>query len=357
MIRLRCHRLGRALSFTLVAALLFGIVVPRGLVLCPRAAAQMDTKTVLAFPAVDESDEGNLEEVAARVSSALALAGQASKSLDLEVFSPSSPMVRRALADGSLRTADVEAPKDAANALIIGQAFRVDTVVLLSVQSLKVGGDPREAEIAVMGTEYDVATNVDADTGAIVAEPKGNTFGVSGQAKARQAKAGDDAGLIRLAAKNAADKIVGVLSGQTAQTFEKEGVGPRKRSNTWRWLAIAIIVGALAAATIGSGGDDPGPPVDETIPTRCSARATTDGIRLTWAPPTTIAKTIFKYEIQRSADGGVFVRIDNDKLGPSADRFTDFNIVTGTAYVYQIRVLYTDGTSSIWVTFNQVVAP
>jgi hypothetical protein len=349
--------LGRSLSFALIATMLFGVLVPRGLVLCPRAAAQTASKTVLAFPAVDESDQGDLEEVAARVSSALALAGQDTKGIDLEVFSPSSPMVRRALADGSLRSADVDAPKDAANALTIGQAFRVDTVVLVAVQSLKIGGDPREAEIAVMGTEYDVAANVDASTGAIVAEPKGNTFGVSGQAKARQAKAGDDAGLTRLAAKNAADKILNVLSGKSAEEFVERGLGPKKRSNAWRWLAVAIIVGALAAATIGSGGNDAGPPADETVPTRCSARATTDGIRLTWAPPTTTAKIIFKYEIQRSADGGVFVRIDNDKLGPSADRFTDFNIVTGTAYVYQIRVLYTDGTSSMWVTFNQVVAP
>jgi len=349
--------LGRGLSFALIAAMLFGVLVPRGLVLCPQAGAQPAAKTVLAFPAVDESDAGNLEEVAARVNSALALAGQDAKGIDLEVFSPTSPMVRRALADGSLRGADVDAPKDSVTALIIGQAFRVDSVVLLAVQSLTVGGDPRSAEIAVMGTEYEVAANVDATTGAIVAEPKGNTFGVSGVAKGREAKAGDDAGLTRLAAKNAADKIIHVLSGKSAEEFVERGIGPKKRSNTWRWVAIAIVLGALAAATLGSDNDNAGPPADETVPTRCSARATTDGIRLTWAAPTTTAKTIFKYEIQRSADGGVFVRIDNDKLGPSADRFTDFNIVTGTAYVYQIRVLYTDGTSSVWVTFNQVVAP
>jgi len=354
MTRLRCSGLARNVSYTLIAALLFGIIAPSGSIISGRAAAQTGAKTILAFPAVDESEEGNLGDVAARVTSALALAGRDQATVDLEVFSPSSPMVRRALADGSLRAADIDAPKDAANALIIGQAFRVDSVILLSVQSLTLSGDPRSAEIAVMGTEYDVASNVDADTGAIVASPTGNTFGVSGVAKGRQA-GGDDTGLIRLAAKNAADKIMHVLSGKSAEEFVERGTQPKKRSNTWRWLAVALVIGALVAVTSGGGDDEP-VPADETIPTQRSAKATTDGILLTWRAPTT-TKIIYKYEIQRSADGGVFVRIDGDKVGPDDTRFTDFDITAGTAYVYQIRVLYTDGYTSQWATFNQVVAP
>ncbi len=356
MTRLRCSRLGRNLSFMLIAALLIGIIAPSGSILSARAVAQPGAKTLLAFPAVDESDEGNLGDVAARVTAALALAGQGQQALDLEVFSPSSPMVRRALADGSLRQADIDAPKDAANALTIGQAFRVDSVVLLTIQSLTLSGEPRAAEIAVMGTEYDVASNVDADTGAIVASPSGNTFGVSGSAKSRQARGGDDASLIRAAARNAADKIMHVLSGKSAEEFVERGAKPQKRSNGWRWLALALVVGAIVAATSGGGGNDGPAPGDETIPTRRSARATGDGILLTWVAPTT-SKTIFRYQIQRSADGGVFVRIDDDKIGASDTRFTDFDITPGTAYVYQIRVLYTDGYVSDWATFNQVVAP
>ncbi|MBM3500092.1 MAG: fibronectin type III domain-containing protein [Armatimonadetes bacterium] len=354
MTRLRYSKLGRNLSYTLIAALLLGVVAPWGSLLTARAGAQGGAKTILAFPAVDESEEGNLADVAARVTAALALAGQDQKAIDLEVFSASSPMVRRALADGSLRAADVEAPKDAVNALTIGQAFRVHSVILLSVQSLTLAGDPRQAEIAVMGTEYDVAANVDPDTGAVAASPSGNTFGVSGVAKGRRA-AGDDAGLMRLAAKNAADKIMHVLTGKSAEEFVERGAKPEKRSNLWRWLALALVVGAVVAAT-SSGGDEPVVPVDDTVPTRLSTRATGDGILLLWRAPAT-AKTIFKYQIQRSADGGVFVRIDGDKVGPGDTRFTDFDIVAGTAYVYQVRVLYTDGYISPWVTFNQVVAP
>lgn len=355
MIRIRSHRLSKRISLALVATLLMGIVVPPGSIATNRAEAQRGAKAVLAFPAVDESESGTLADVAARLTSALALAAKDTKEVDLEVFSAGSPMVRRALADGSLRSADVEAPKDAVTALIIGQAFRMDSVVLLSVQSAKISGEPRSAEIEVIGTEYPVAGNVDRETGTVAAEPKGNTFGVSGVAKAR-GPAGDDAGLMRLAAKNAADKILHVLAGKSAEEFVERGLAPKKRSNLWRWVAVALVLGGVIAAT--SGGDDngAGPAVDKTVPTRRSARATSDGIRLTWAPPTT-TKTVFKYEIQRSADGGVFVRIDNDRLGPGADTFTDFNIVPGTAYVYQIRVLFTDGTSSPWATFNQVVAP
>jgi hypothetical protein len=355
MTRLRCHRFARSVSFALIGALLFGILAPPG-AMVSRAAAAPGVKTVLAFPAVDDSDAGNLADVAARVTSALALAGQDVRDIDLEVFSPTSPMVRRALADGSLRTVDVEAPKDANNALIIGQAFGVDSVALLGVESLKISGEPRTAEIAVLGTEYMVAGNVDADTGAVVAEPKGNTFGVSGIAKGRQGATGDDEALTRLAAKDAAFKILHVLSGKSAEEYVEQGAQPKKRSNLWRWVAIAIVVGALTAATISSNKEKAGPTTDDTIPTRRSARATTDGIRLTWAAPAS-PKVIFKYEIQRSADGGVFVRIDNDKLGPDATLFTDFAIVAGTAYVYQIRALFTDGTSSPWAIFNQVVAP
>ena len=355
MTRLRCSRLGRNMSYLLIGVLLFGLLVPSGSILPTRAVAQGGAKTTLAFPAVDESEAGDLEEVAARVTSALALAGQDQEFVDLEVFSPSSPMVRRALADGSLRAADVDAPKDAINALTIGQAFRVDSVILLSVQSLTLSGDPRSAEIAVMGTEYDIEANVDAATGAVVASPSGNTFGVSGVAKGRGPK-GDDAGLIRLAAKNSADKIMHVLSGKSAEEFVEKGAKPTKRSNMWRWLALALVVGAVVAVTAGGGGDDDPLPVDDTIPTARSARATGDGILLTWRAPT-VNKIIFKYQIQRSADGGVFVRIDGDDVDANDTRFTDFDITPGTAYVYQIRVLYTDGYTSPWATFNQVVAP
>jgi hypothetical protein len=323
----------------------------------PRAHAAGGAKTVLAFPVSDESEGATLEEAASRLTSALALAGRDTVQVDLEVFSAASPMTRRAIADGSLRSADIEGIIDAPTALLIGQAFGVDTVVLVGAQSLTVKGDPRTAELAVMGTEYDVAANVDAETGAIVAEPRGTTFGVSGLAKGRTAKADEDGTLLRGAARDAAYKIMHVLSGRSAEDYVERGAEPKKRSNMWRYLAALLVIGGIIAAT-SRGGDDGGPvPTDDTLPTRCTARPSADGIRLSWLAPSTTTRVLFKYQIQRSADGGFFARIDNDNVGPTATSFSDFNIVRGTAYVYQIRALFTDGFTSQWATFNQVVAP
>ncbi len=356
MTSIRCHSFGRRLSFTLIGALLISIVAPHGAVFVSPAEADGVVKTVLAFPVEDESADGNLGDAAARVTSQIALVGRSVKSIDLEVFSPGSPMVRRGIADGSLRTADIEGPKDEISAIIIGKAFRVDSVVLVSVQDLALGGDPPSAEISLMGTEYDVDSNIDADTGTVVDQPAGNTFGVSGTGKARRRGDADDDALVRSAARDAARSVLQVLTGGSAIDYEMEGTKRKKRSNKWRWVAIGLIVAGLIAVTAGGNDDTGGPTVDQRLPTRLSARATSDGVRLTWVRPIT-TDPIFAYQIQRSASGANFVRIDGDKAGPDSVQFTDFNVTAGTAYVYQIRVLYTSGVSSPWATFNQIVAP
>ena len=81
-----------------------------------------------------------------------------------------------------------------------------------------------------------------------------------------------------------------------------------------------MVGGIIAATSSGGGGDGVGPTADELVPTRRTARVAQDGIRLSWVRPTT-AKQIFSYQIQRQADGGVFVRVDNDKVGPNATSF------------------------------------
>ena len=264
MTTMRCHSLGRRLSLALIGLMLVGIIAPPGVAISTKADAQGNIKTVLAFPAVDESPEGNIGDVAHRLTSRLALAGGEIKELDLEVFSETSPMIRRAVADGALRRADVEGPKDAYAAVLIGRAIGVDSVVLVSVQKVTVGGDPRAAEVSVMGTEYDVAANVDA--GEVVDEPTGNTFGVSGTAKTKDRTAGDDAALTRLAARDAAYKVLSVLSGQSADVFEKEGAKPKKRSNKWKWIAVGLLAIGLIAATSG-GSSTPNPVVvDSHLP-------------------------------------------------------------------------------------------
>ncbi len=345
----RCPTFGRRLSLALVALLLVGLVAPPGTIAVRRAAAASAAKTVLAFPATDESDKKDLGEAAARVTSALALTGQDVPELDLEMFSDQSPTVRRALSDGALRQADIEGPKDAKTALIIGKALRVDTVVLVGVQSLTYSGQPRQAEIAVTGTEYRVATNVDPDTGQIVAEPKGTAFGVSGVAKSPGKKSHDDAALVRAAAANAAQKTLSVLAGRSAEVYAERGVATKKKSGAWRWVAIGLVVVGLAIVAGTAHHEKAGPPVNDLLPTRISAQATPGQIRISWVPPATTTKQIFKYEIQRSDNGGFFHRVDNDQLGPTATFFADFGVTAGVAYAYQIRVLYTDGTITPWV--------
>ncbi len=355
MTYIRCHTFGRRVSLALILALLASMIVPPGVVIHPRAEAQQGVETVLAFPAVDESEEGNLEEVALRLTSALALAGREVPEIDLEVFSETSPMVRRSIADGVLRKTDVEGPKDAATAITIGHAFRVHAIVLISVLGMTTAADPRSAEVNVMGTKYDCEANIDPETGAVVAEPQGETFGVSGVGQARARQGVDEGALIRLAARNAAYKILHVLAGKTAEVYVEEGAKPKKRSDLWKWVIAGLVVIGLIAVTAGGDGDEP-TPAEQLVPTRLSARPTRDGILLTWVPPAT-SNTIFAYQIQKSANGSNFIRIDEDKVGPSATAFTDFNIVPGTAYVYQIRVLYTEGITSRWATFTQVIAP
>lgn len=356
MIYTRCHTFGRRVSLALIATLLASMIVPPGVVIGPRAEAQQGVETVLAFPAVDESEEGNLAEVASRLTSALALAGGEVPEVDLEVFSETSPMVRRGVADGALRSADVEAPKDAATAVTIGHAFRVDSVVLLAIQGMTKNAEAGSVEINVVGMKYDVEANIDPQTGAVVAEPQGSTFGVSGVGQARVRDRADDRTLIRLAARNTAYKVLHVLAGKTAEVYVEEGAKPKKRSDLWKWVIAGIVALGLIAVTAGGDGDD-APAADQLVPTRLTARPSQDGIRLTWVPPSTMTKTIFAYQIQRSANGSNFIRIDEDKVGPNATAFTDFVIAAGTAYVYQIRVLYTDGVQSRWVTFISVVAP
>ncbi len=85
------------------------------------------------------------------------------------------------------------------------------------------------------------------------------------------------------------------------------------------------------------------------LPTRISARSTPGLIQLSWVPPPTTAKTIFRYQIQRSVDGSAFQYVDQNQVGPTATSFSDWDVVTGHAYVYQIRVFYTDGTITEWV--------
>ncbi len=344
----RCPMFGRRLSLALIALLLVGMVVPPGTIAVRRAAAEPLAKTVLALPVTDESDQKNLAEAVDRLTSALALAGQEVPEVDLEVFSDNSPTVRRALADGALRQADLEAPKDATTALIIGKALRVDSVVLVSVQSLTFSGKTRQAEIAVTGTEYRVSANVDPDTGQIAAEPKGAAFGVSGVAKSPGKKSQDQPALVRAAAMNAAYKVLSVLAGKSAEVYAERGAAPKKKSNAWAWVAVALVAVGLGIVA-ARGGHETAAPTNGLVPTRISAQATKGQIRLSWVPPTTTEKTIYKYQVQRSVNGGAFQLVDNNQLGQTATSFTDFGVTAGQAYVYQIHVLYTDGTITDWV--------
>ncbi len=200
-----------------------------------------------------------------------------------------------------------------------------------------------------------MAANTDAESGTVVAEPTGNTFGVSGVGKAKGRSDGDSELLTRAAARDAAYNVMEVLSGVTATEYDLNSNKSKKRSKKWRWAAILLVVGGLVAVTAG-GGSNKRQPVDSRVPTRLSVRATTDGIRLTWVRPLS-TDPVFAYQIQRSANGTNFVRIDDDKAGGDSVQFTDFNINPGTAYVYQIRVLYTSGHTTDWVEFNQIVAP
>jgi hypothetical protein len=275
-------------------------------------------------------------------------------------FSRSSPIARRALREGRIRTVDLEqSVTDPRVGIQIGRAMEADMVLLATVQSYKVTTSPASAEVVVAGQVYDVKTNYDDQSQEAKAEPTVfRAFGVVGRSKLWSA--GTDEGVMaRQALRDAAWRASQVINGKPA---EEVGAAPaeKKSNKSWRWFLLAAAVVGLAAAAHNSEAPHvvlPTPP--EFMPRNAVATPLTGGqnaIQITWLAPTkvltdpTTAAAFLGYQLQRqtAAKGSSVisapVTIANyTTLGRTATIFTDFGnggLPTNVTYYYRIRGVY-----------------
>lgn len=343
---IRSHHISRRVCLLLVWIMATSLV-PFGIT--GAFAQQPAGKTVLVFPLTNAA-EGAPSDIGARATGLLTTALIDVEGLDAMQFSPNSPTVRRAISEGRVRQVDVEedAGRDLAAALMIGNALRVDYIVLGSIQSFTRKDAPASVEVILAGQMYDVAANINPATQEPNAEPKVfRAFGVSGTSTPRAAVT-DERPLVQEALRDAASKVAQTLSGKpqvAGVTHKKETAG------AYKWVLLALLVGGLAmAANNGNGGaNQPGP--EAVPPTNVVLSANAEGgLNLTWQEPTGTTLTVLRYVIDRSVDGGAFTRVDQGSVLRGSTFFNDYNTLNGThVYQYRIKAVYTQGPVSAYV--------
>ncbi len=335
----------RTISLLLTACMVASLLLPMSV----SSVAQGETKTILVFSVLDESESG-VEGLDYRVTSALHMAIDAQTGFAATKFSAHSPLVRRAVAEGRLRQVDVEAGDmaDAGLALFLGGVLEFDYVLIANLKSLEIQDEPRQVKAVLSGQAYQIKGNVDEATGDVVDEDKltvFKAFGVTGTSKTFAHYTGSDKPLISAAVKAAAAQAARTLAG------EPVGVQPvtkRTKSKSWKWLLYAIALGVLVIGVNNSGDAVPPPgPAEQAKPiTNLTLQPLQTNIQLMWDPPTGTTLQILRYEISRQLDGGGFSILPSSG-GPNETGYTDTNTLTGRhAYQYRVRVLYTSGQAS-----------
>lgn len=326
------------------------------------AQAQGAVRTVLLFPVGDESASG-MPEIRKIATDSLQMAIDELKELECTEFARNSPLVRRAAAEGRVLPTQVETgPTDAREAISIGFALDVDTVLLTSIQSYRSLLDPRWVEVILAGQAYDVAPNYDVEAGEPVQRPTvAQAFGVVGMSRKVPGYTGTDRPLAREAIGDAAHRVAKVLSGATISEVAKPRPTVKKKDKTSRWIGYLAAVGLLAWAVSALGGEDdtrPGP--DHVPPTPLPLQVEGDSaIRASWEPPTGTSLQLLHYQMQRIVNRGDW---SDFGLGESSSRihrsetsYLDFDVQPGNSYRYRIRAVYNDGVASHWVEFTGIV--
>ena len=284
-------------------------------------------------------------------------------------FGRSSPLVRRALREGRIRTVDIEQPVvEPKVAIQIGHAMEADMVLLGSVSSYKVSVKPAQAEVVMSGQLFDVRSNYDDQTQEAKAEPTPfRGFGVVGRSK--QWAVGTDEGVMaRQALRDAAFRAAQVINGKSA---EQVSAGPteKKTNKSWRWFVLAAAVVGLAAIAHNSDGPTVHTPTPaEFLPRNVVATPLTGGenaIKISWLAPEdvvtqpAVAAAFLGYQLQRqtaalgSTTLSAPVTIANfTTLGPAVTTFTDFGsggLATNVTYYYRLRALYSNRPATDFV--------
>jgi len=292
-----------------------------------------------------------LPNAAERTTDALQIAIDDIAGLRAAEFSKTSPLVRRAVKEGQIRSVDVEADvADPVTALKIGYALSADEICLATITSLTVSDDPAQISLLLTGQVYDVDANIDADSGQVVEQlVMSNSFGVSGQSAERANYKGPQSVLLNQAIRAAALKAAQVLAGLPAEETGPQAAG-KKSSKSWKWFLAGLLIAGLAmAANSGTSHAAAGPSPDAVAPTLVSLSMEPTTIRLEWMAPQGTSLTVLRYQIQRSSDSGQsWSFIDGGFVGPEDTSFGDFNVVDGTTYMYRMRALYTATDPSAW---------
>lgn len=353
MTAIRSSKLNGPVSVALTV-LMVGLLLP-GPVMTP-AGAQGEQRLLLVFPVLDNT-EGAYPQAAQRLTDALQMAIEEVPGVRATEFSRTSPMVRRAVQEGQIRSVDVEtAVADPVTALRIGYALGADEVLLATVTSLTVSGEPQQVSMLVTGQCYRVADNVDLERGQVKETlVLSNSFGVTGQSTVRARYTGPISVLINEAARSAAQKVAAVLGGQPAGVPSGEAPA-RKPSKAWKWMLAAMITLSLAiAANTATSSEPPGPGPLATAPVPLRVVQEPAALRLYWAPPPGTSLTVLRYQIQRSTDGGqTWSFIDNGEVEAGDTQFGDFDVVAGVTYRYRIRAQFTETGPSPWAEFMDI---
>ena len=354
MSSIRTSRWVRATNYIVLAALVASL---SPLAVGP-AQAQQAVRTVLLFPVGDESASG-LPEIRKIATDSLQMAIDELRELECTEFARNSPLIRRAATEGRVLPTQVETgPTDPREAISIGFALDVDTVLMASIQSYRSTQAPRSVEVILAGQAYDVKPNYDVEAGEPVQRPTvAQAFGVVGVSSKLPGYTGTDRPLAREAIGDAAHRVAKVLSGATISEVAKPRPAPKKKSKTGRWIGYVAAVGLLAWAVSSLSGEDdarPGPDHIPPMPLPLQVEGVST-IRISWEPPTGTALQLLRYQIQRSVNGGAWSDFGPGGASRSVDRaetsYPDFDVATGNSYSYRIRAVYTDGRTSHWVPF------
>lgn len=354
MAAIRSSKLAGPLSILLAAAMM-ALMIPVGFV--SPAEAQEPTHMLLVFPVLDRSDAG-YPDAAGRMTAALQMAIADATGLRCAEFSSSSPMVRRAVKEGRIRSVDVEAEvADAVAAVQIGYALGVDEVCLAMITAITVQEEPRRIEVVLSGQCYDVASNIDPDSRQVVERPVvSNSFGVSGQSRERADYRGSDGPLLHEAIRAAAHAAAQVLAGKSVA--EMAEAAPRPPSEAMRWLIGAVVLVALGViAHNATSHPATGPSPEAVAPRPLSMDVEPTSIRLHWQPPQGTSLVVLRYEVRRQVNNGAWNLIDNGNVDANDTSFPDFDVQGGNVYAYSIRAQYTTTGPSLWANFEQVTFP
>lgn len=354
MTAIRSSKLIGPVSITMTV-MMVALLLPVGLV--TGASAEGQSQLLVIFPVLDTSD-GDFANAARQMTDYLQIAIDEIPGMRATEFSRTSPVVRRAVKEGQVRSIDVETKvADPVTALKIGYALGADAVCLATITSITVSDNPRQISVLLAGQLYKVQENIDLASGQVVEElVMSNSFGVSGQSMERANYRGADSILLSQAIRSAASKAAQVLAGAPATTT----VGPagkKKASKAWKWFIAGLLIAGLAmAANSGTSHSTGGPAPDALAPSpplRVTMEPST--IRLEWQAPQGTSLTVLRYQIQRSTDGGTtWSFIDGGVVGATDTSFGDYHVVDGVTYRYRIRTLYTTTGPSPWVNFTEV---